>query len=269
MNSSFNVENFKNQLRTSWMGSEVIYLKQVNSTNSYLKKIPSSDLVHGTVIITDNQKKGRGQYEKRWDSLPGKDLTFTVGLRPPKPDRLTLLTLGFAASVAGVVEKYVQKPVSIKWPNDVLVDGKKISGILTECIFKGQTPDRVCIGIGLNVGSREFTNTLKAKATSMSYLTGQSLSREKLLSELLQKMETIYHKWHKLDYSLQEEINKRMINYGEWIKLSVDGNVQEKTFKFLGVNEKGELLTLNEDLDVNTFSYEQIRIIPGGKEISA
>jgi len=269
MNSSFNVEVFKNQLRTSWLGSEVIYLKQVDSTNSYFKKIPSSDLVHGTVVLTDNQSKGRGQYEKKWESLPGLDLTFTIGLCPPKADRLTLLTLGFAASVAEVVEKYVQQPVLLKWPNDVYVADKKVSGLLTESVFIGQTPDRVCVGIGLNIGKRVFSDKLMHTATSLSSLTERKISREKILAQLLLEIEKAYHKWHKMDHSLQEDINKRMINYGNWIKLQVNGKVWKKKFKFLGINEKGELLTLNEDLDVNTFSYEQVRIISGGKEISA
>lgn len=269
MITSFNVELFKNQLRTTWLGSEIVYIKQVNSTNTYAKQIPSTDLVHGTVVITDNQLKGRGQYEKKWKSLPGKDLTFTIGLCPSKADRLTLLTLGFALSVANILQEYTKESVFLKWPNDILVSGKKIGGLLTECIFKGQNPDRVIIGIGINVGNNRFSGTLKNKATSLGNLSEEKYSRERLLADLLSEMEQVYHLWHKMDPKLQNGINKKLINYGEWVQLRVDGKTREGTFKFLGINEKGELITLNEELDVNTFSYEQVRILPNRKQISA
>ena len=268
MISSFNVDHFKNQLRTTWLGSEVIYLKKVESTNTYLKKIPSSDLVHGTIVITDNQTRGRGQYQKKWDSQPGKDLTFTIGLRPPEHSRLTLLTLGLANAAAKVIESYITEPVHLKWPNDILVGDKKISGFLTECVFVGQQQDRVCIGIGLNVSKRTFKGKLLNKATSLCMLTDSEIEREKLLSELLLGMEQAYHKWHKMDTGLIKSINNKMLNYGDWVRLQVNGRVKKGSFKFLGINEKGELIALNEELDVNTFSHEQIRIISNRTKIS-
>lgn len=269
MISSFNVDHFKNQRRTSWLGSEVIYLKKVDSTNTYLKKIPSSDLVHGCVVICDNQTRGRGQYEKKWDSQPGKDLTFSIGLRPPDHNRLTLLTLGFADAIAEVLESYVSVPVHLKWPNDIYVGGKKICGLLTECVFLGKQSDRVCIGIGLNVSNRTFKGKLLNKATSMAMFSDSEIQREKLLSDLLLGMEIAYQQWHKMDPKLVNSINGKLFNFGDWVRLQVNGRVKKGSYKFLGINEKGELITLNEELDVNTFSHEQIRIIPNRSKISA
>lgn len=266
--SKFNVESFKNQLHTTWLGSEFLYAESVDSTNTRVKKIPSSDLAHGTVLVSDNQTKGRGQYEKNWMAEPGKNLTFTIALRPPDAERLTLLTLSCANSIANVLEDILEQEVSIKWPNDILIDGKKIGGILTECCFNGQKLDRVLIGIGLNVKQTSFEGDLMHTATSVANILGKSCSRELILSQLLTAIETGYMKWHKFDANLQKEISRRMIGYGEWVLLQVNKEIRPEKYKFLGVNRKGELIVVDEQLDVNTFSYEQIRIITGRKGVS-
>lgn len=261
MPSTFDIEYFKNCLRTTWIGSEFIHFKKVDSTNSQGKKIPTEELVHGTVIHTDNQYSGRGQYERDWFSEPGKNLTFTVVYKPPTAGRLTLLTMASAYAVLDVIKKNTDHPVSLKWPNDIMVNGKKVGGVLTECIFFGQNPNRVLIGIGLNLSKTGFNNEIKDSAISLSEVSGQEFIREQLLADLLISLELAYQKWHKQDPSLHQEISKNMIGYGEWVKLKVANNLKEGRYKFLGVNQNGELLVLNEDLDVNTFSHEQVRII--------
>lgn len=261
MIKTFDVEYFKNNLRTTWIGSEFIHLDKVNSTNTWLKGVPSDEFIHGTVVHTDHQKKGRGQYERNWQSEPGKNLTFTIGFRPPGADRLTLLTMASAYAIATIIEKYTEHMVSIKWPNDIMVDDKKIGGILTECIFYGQNPDRVLIGIGLNIDETKFDNELAKKAISLKEVSRKEIKRETLLGECLSAIEQNYQKWHKHDSKLHQSISQKMIGYGEWVQLKVAHKLKNGKFKFLGINDKGELLVLNEDLDVNTFSHEQVRII--------
>jgi BirA family transcriptional regulator, biotin operon repressor / biotin---[acetyl-CoA-carboxylase] ligase len=268
MANRFDADECKNRLRTTWLGSEFIYIKEVGSTNTYLKKIPSGKLTHGTVVITDHQKKGRGQYERKWEAAPFQNLTFTVAFRPPKGDRLALLTLACASAIAGVLETYTDEAIQIKWPNDILVQNRKIGGLLTECVFNGPKPDRVLTGIGLNVYQQNFGKDPGDAAVSLASISNKVLSREKLLSEILLELELIYHRWHKFDDELQREINQRLIGYGEWVRISVYQKMTDEKFKFIGVNEKGELLMLNEQLDVNKFSYEQIRIITGNESIS-
>ncbi|MEX0823569.1 MAG: biotin--[acetyl-CoA-carboxylase] ligase, partial [Balneolaceae bacterium] len=253
----------KNQLHATWVGSEFIYMESVDSTNIALKRIPPSELIHGTVLLTDHQTKGRGQYEKKWEAEPAKNLTFTIAFRPPAGERLTLLTLASAHAIRSVLEEKTGKKTEIKWPNDLLIEGKKVGGILTEGIFNGQKLDRVLIGVGLNVLQTQFSKEIEGLATSMKKITGQNYSREKLLSELLQSIEVAYQKWHKQDAGLCREISEHMIGYGEWVQLTIGNKHENGKYKFLGVNEKGELLALNEDLDIKTFTYEQIRIIVG------
>lgn len=262
MNDSFDVEAFKNSLRTSWIGSECLYFESLSSTNSYAKTIDSDKLVHGSVIITDVQQQGRGQYEKRWESEPYKNLTFTLCLKPVSGDRLSLLTLACAHSVCRAVELYANQSPVIKWPNDIYHEGKKLGGILTECVFSGARPDRVLIGIGLNINQKVFGKDLDGSAASLNQIDGGPVSREKMLSDILLHIEQSYLKWHKRDIDLQRAINQRLIGYGEWVRLLVNGEEKSDTYKCLGVGEDGELLMLNQQLDVNTFRHEQVRIIP-------
>lgn len=268
MGSLFDIQGFKNQLRTSWLGCEFIYMESVESTNTSLKQIPAEDLVHGTVLLTDNQTRGRGQYERKWTSEPAKNLTFTMAFRPSSGERLTLLTLSCAYAISQRLEKETDQPVYLKWPNDLLAGGKKIGGVLTESMFNGKNLDRVLIGVGLNVGQTDFGEPLNKKATSVTKITGRPCSREHLLADMLSAIEISYLKWHKFDIDLCRQINKKLIGYGDWVQLKINGSIEPGRYKFLGINEKGQLQALNEELDVNTFSYEQIRIITGRNGVS-
>ncbi|MDZ7718996.1 MAG: biotin--[acetyl-CoA-carboxylase] ligase [Balneolaceae bacterium] len=263
MSAKFDVEHFNHILQTSWLGQEFIYLEKTDSTNSYLKGIPSHELTHGTVTLADHQVKGRGQYERQWEAEPFKNLTFTIAFRPKVSDRLNLLSLAVAFSITDVLDEFVDKSVSLKWPNDILINGKKVGGLLTECTFNGSKPDRVLIGLGLNVEQNQFSTEIRHKATSLNKETTQPISREKLLNKLLLAIENIYLRWHKQDESLRQDISKKIIGYGEWVEIDINGVVPNQKFKFIGVNPNGELLMLNEQLDVNKFIYEQVRIITG------
>lgn len=263
MSAKFDVERFNHKLQTSWLGHEFIYLEKTDSTNSYLKNIPSQELTHGTVTLADHQVKGRGQYERRWEAEPFKNLTFTIAFRPKKSDRLNLLSLAVAYSITRVVDEYVGDSVCLKWPNDILINGKKLGGLLTECTFNGSKPDRVLIGVGLNVGQTQFSNGIRKKATSLNRETNRLISREDLLNKILLSIENVYQRWHKQDETLKQDISRNILGYGEWVEIDINGVIPNQKFKFIGVNSNGELLMLNEQLDVNKFIHEQVRIING------
>ncbi len=261
MSNPFHVDEFKNNSHTEWLGREFIYLKEIESTNSYLKKLPADQLSHGTVLLTDNQTSGRGQYEKRWISDPYKNLTFTVALKPEINSSLTLLTLACAAAVSDVLQRYCREPIRIKWPNDIFVAGKKMGGILTESVFMGSRIERVLIGIGININQTEIQLD-SYNSCSLADLSQSKFTREGLLNECLKEIEIMYDHWLQLDPAIIKSIHSRLIGYGEWVKLQVYDELLPYTYKCIGVNIKGELLMLNEQLDVDKFSYEQVRIVP-------
>lgn len=255
----FDIKAFEKQLATTWLGQELIFLQEVDSSNRYAKNIEK--VVPGTVVLADKQTAGKGQHNKPWVTESGKNLTFSIVFTPTRADRITLLTLACASAVEDVICKYYEKcSIDIKWPNDVLCDGKKIAGILTEVIHIGNKVDRLIVGIGLNVNQDEFEEELKEVATAMRLITGKEESREQLLSDLLVRIEYNYQRWTQNSVDLVREINPKLQGYGEWINLEIEGKMEEDKKKFLGMNELGALQVLNKELGVDTFSYEQIRV---------
>lgn len=262
MSKPFHVDEFKKNSLTEWMGRDFIYLREVKSTNSYLKRLPADQFSHGTVLLADNQTAGRGQYEKSWISDPFKNLTFTIALKPEINSSLTLLTLGCASAVSDVLQRYCHEPIQIKWPNDIFVDGMKMGGILTESVFMGSRIERVLIGIGINIHQNEIIQLNSYHSCSLADLSQTKITREGLLNECLQEIELMYDYWLQSNPVMIKSIHSRLIGYGEWVKLQVYDELLSGTYKCIGVNEKGELLMLNEQLDVDKFSYEQVRIVP-------
>lgn len=262
MPNPFHVDEFKKNSLTTWLGREFIYLKKVESTNTYLKNIPSNRLTHGTVLLTDHQTCGRGQYEKKWESDSYKNLTFTIALKPKVNLSLTLLTLGCAAALSEALQKYTSQPIRIKWPNDLMVNGEKLGGLLTESVFMGSHVDRVLIGIGINIDQSTISGPDSYKSCSLVNLSSIGLTREEVLNYCLCEIETMYDHWIHSNPVMIKSIHSRLIGYGEWVRLKVYDELLPAPYKCIGVNEKGELLMLNEQLDVDKFSYEQVRILP-------
>jgi len=255
----FNQDTFKAALQTQWLGSDFRLAEESESTNTQLKKADSAEVSHGTVLLAMNQTAGRGQYQRAWISEKGANLTFTMAFRPRSADRIALLTLACAYAInTFVVDKGL--PSIIKWPNDNLVSGKKIAGILTECIFLGSHIDRILIGIGLNVNQKNFEKGMALEATSLAIEKNEIFSLEHTLAELLSRIEHQYNRWHMKDESLPPDINHSMYCYGDWVKLSVDGEPAKGIYKFMGISRNGELIVLNQELEVHTFLYEQVRI---------
>lgn len=265
MNQPFNVELFKSTLSTAWLGQEFIHLDRVDSTNSYLKNVSDDKLCHGTVLLTDHQTGGRGQYKKKWHSGSNKNLTFTIAFRPERADRMPLLTLSCADAVSSVLDEFSRYPVKMKWPNDLMINGQKIGGILTECIFLGNRPDRILIGIGLNIFSNGYDGVQLDTAVCLEDVCREAadINREYLLSDCLESIEKAYSKWTDGETELHKKVSKRLIGYGNWVNISIDGVHQKGSFKFLGINGEGEPIALNEELDVNTFKHGQVRIHTG------
>lgn len=245
---------------TSWLGHNFFYFEELASTNSYAKKMDRVDTLHGAIVLADNQLLGRGQYERNWEATPNQNLTFSIVFEPQNADRLTILTLACAKAIADVCTEQIEGSAELKWPNDVLVDEKKLAGLLTEAVFNGSVLERVIVGIGININQLDFGSELNHKATSLAILNGKKYSRERVLAHILTRIEFYYRLWVKQDIELVKQINRTLIGFGSWTRLNVNGLDKEGEYKFLGINEKGSLIVLNKELEVDTFSYEQVRI---------
>lgn len=256
----FNEKAFKESLKTKWLGQSFWCFDELPSTNSYAKFLPQKTTKHGTVVFTDYQTAGRGQRSRSWTSLASENLTFSIVLKPENGDRLMLLTLVIAYAVKEAIQKYLNVSTQLKWPNDILCNERKLCGILTETQFTGSRLDKVIVGIGLNVNQSEFDKELSEKATSLLSLTGKNINREKLLCYLLQEIESCYEKWFYHDSEIIRQVNKSLIGCGEWVRLEIDEKKTEDKYKFIGVNDSGAFMALNPNMDVQTFTHEQVRI---------
>ena len=239
----------------------MIYFPELSSTSTHLKKIPSNEVTHGTLCITDHQTQGRGQYERDWESEPGKNLTFTLAFKPTFAERFHVLTLACAKALVDQIKDNLGLEASIKWPNDIIINNKKTGGLLTETTFNGNKLDRLLVGIGLNLNQDSFSGELASSATSLKKEFGHEIDREKFLAEFLSRIEHEYTRWHKNDADLLKEINCKIIGHGSWVRLKINGNMSEEKSKLIGVNEQGQLTVINNEGGIDTFSYEQIRLI--------
>jgi BirA family biotin operon repressor/biotin-[acetyl-CoA-carboxylase] ligase len=259
----FDQKELENHIATSWLGRSFYFIEELSSTNLYAKKIPNKKSLHGELIVADHQTGGRGQYQRKWKSKAGENLTFSLIFEPSNAERLPLLTLSCAMAIEDTLEDFAGISCKIKWPNDILCTNKKLCGILTETVFSGNNLNRVVVGIGININQTEFEGELKEKAVSLRQAAkkDREISREYFLARLLQKIEYRYHMWQQHNPELVKQINQKLEGFGEWRKLQVEGSILQGEYKFLGVNEKGELMVLDENIDVKKFSYEQIRIL--------
>lgn len=261
MSSEFDQAVFQKKLDTLWLGQSFCYFDELESTNTYLKKLSADDVEQGMICLTDNQTRGRGQYERKWETEPAQNLTFSLVFKPTSVERFHVLTLAFALALVDHLNDLLDSPSCIKWPNDVLIDGRKVAGILTETMFSGNKLDRLVIGMGINVNQQRFSESLKDRATSVSLVTGKKIQREAFLSELLGRIEYNYNLWHRQQSDLLKSINQNIRGYGQWVGLKVDGELRDDTFKLVGIDESGKLLMLDHDGGIESFSYEQIQLV--------
>ena len=164
------------------------YFKETESTQSVLKKLAQQGAPEGIIAVADCQTAGRGRRGRRWQTPAGKDLMFSMLLRPAlKPGDVQLLGLAAGIAVRDVIRTYYNVSAELKWPNDVLVNGRKVCGILSEAAGE---PDRIYyavtgIGINVNVAAGEMDEEIRETATSLMIETGRAVPRPRLLVRIL------------------------------------------------------------------------------------
>lgn len=190
------VNLIKSSIQTDLIGSEIIYFDEIESTNEYAKELAEHGDLEGTLIIADHQKTGRGRLDRKWYSPRNVNLYFSIILRPKINVRdVNILTLISSISTVDTISEYGIKPY-IKWPNDVVVNGRKISGVLTEINTKKETVDYVVVGVGINLnltrkdlGEQE---NLSEIATSMYIESGSLIDRNRFLINFIDNIDSTY-----------------------------------------------------------------------------
>ena len=157
----YNEETISQAINTKWAGKTVHFAKEIDSTNSWIKRLAKNGAEHGTLAVAEFQSAGRGRFDRRWEAPEGSSIMMTLLLRPEfSPQYASMLTLVMGMAVAQAAEE-LGFNVSIKWPNDIVISKKKICGILTEMGTNGVKINYVLIGVGINVNLKEFPEEMQ------------------------------------------------------------------------------------------------------------
>jgi BirA family transcriptional regulator, biotin operon repressor / biotin---[acetyl-CoA-carboxylase] ligase len=181
--------------KTRVVGREVQVFQETTSTNDVAARLARGGAAEGAVVFAESQTKGRGRLGRTWISPAGKGLWFTVLLRPDiPPQETTQLTVAAATALARAVTQQTGLVPDIKWPNDILIRGRKIAGILTEMSAELDKVQEVLLGIGMNVNheSGDFPDALRKTATSLRIETGQKINRAELAVAILRELDRDY-----------------------------------------------------------------------------
>ena len=215
-------------LADSLLGGNILYHEETRSTNEDAKAAADAGAPDGTLVVTEFQGTGHGRLARGWFCPKGEGVLFSVILRPTSflPQEAPKCTLLAAVAVARAIRS-LGLDVGIKWPNDILADGKKLVGILTEMSAEMERIHYIVIGIGINVNimADEFTPDIRDTATSLAILAGHAVDRRQLLVAILREMETLYRAvqdegfapvfdaWRALSVTLGQDV--RVLGVGE------------------------------------------------------
>lgn len=243
MINMFDQEFYRKYLSVSYIGKNIQYYDALISTNSKALELASTNVKDGTIIITDKQTSGRGRKSNKWFSVPGKSLTFSVILFPKVPiDQINYFSLIAGLAVSDALIDLGIAP-QLKWPNDILINNKKVGGILCESRLSGDTINSLVIGIGLNINEDidEFPDYLKSTSTTLFSETGRQNKLEIVLAKLLYNLEK--------RINLIDSINEQFI---EWeslcahLETKVTFHNNDKIIEgiFKGLSNNGEAIVL-------------------------
>jgi len=255
-------EEILSGLETEVFGREIHAFQRITSTNDFAYKLAERGGKEGTLVIAEEQTRGRGRVGRAWYSPKGMGLWFSLILRPPiRSDEVNLLTFLSALSVAEVVERRFKINVGVKWPNDLLINGRKFCGILSELSFEAERINFVIVGIGINLNQevRDFPPELQTTATSLRIELRYKVDRVKLLREILKRFEENYflaiqgmpfagESWAVNSPGFKkiiEEWERRCVIFGKRVTVSWGEN--RTTGVAQGIDELGRLILRGDD----------------------
>lgn len=243
------------------LGQNPVYLKEVDSTNIMARKLAEEDAPHGTVVVADTQSAGKGRRGRGWVSPPGTGIWMSLVLRPPVlPRHASALTLVAAMAVQKALSEIPGVGAEIKWPNDVVVNGKKVCGILTEMSSELDDIRYVVTGIGINVNQDLFPPEIAGKATSLKLETGVEVGRALLIGRVLRHFESYYE--------LFLQTSDMALLKDEYMGAMVNRNREVSVLEFsgtwngvaTGINCDGELMVMTADGTVQTVCSGEVSV---------
>lgn len=243
----FNLEIFDIKLETEVIGRNFIYCDEINSTNSELLAGKQQYKKNGTVLLAEKQLSGKGRKNRTWQSAKGLNLTFSILLIKDMVAKLNVnhLTLAASLAVSMAIENLYQLRTELKWPNDVLINKKKVAGILIETSYKGSKLERLVIGIGINLNQITFHGNFNFPPTSLKLEMGNDIDRENMLAEILNIFEELLFELEKNSENILNEWRSKCKMIGD--KITITENDKVKSGIFYDIDDNGFLLLKRND----------------------
>ncbi len=249
----FGRTEIESRLKTNWIGQSLYYYDSIDSTNVQAKRLAEEGAPDGSLVVADQQTAGRGRRGRGWISPAGANLYFTLLLRPRiAPDKASMLTLVMAMAVARGIQSRMgdgrspggqNASVGIKWPNDIVIMGRKACGILTELSLSVEqgTIDYLVIGVGINVKRQTFSEELQGHAIALEEVLDE-VSRSELLNAVLTAFEGYYEEFLATGdlTRLQKDYNELMVNLDQQVRVLDPKGEYEGIAR--GIRNTGELL---------------------------
>lgn len=243
----YNQKELETGLKTKYMGHPLFFYQETDTTSNRIRELGLGGAQEGALAVAETQTAGRGRRGRRWEAPAGTGVWMSLLLRPPiAPAAAPTLTLLAGLAVAEALEEVTGLPMEIKWPNDILCNGKKLVGILMEMECEMQEVHFIVLGIGVNVNITDFPPTLQKTATSLFLEGGRTYSRRQTVHSILEHFEQMY------DTFLQdggfapfrERYRGKCANIGR--EARVLGR-EEFTAEVLDITPEGELLVRRKD----------------------
>ena len=234
----------KSLLHTDWVAKEVLYFDTIDSTNTKAQELAEKGYPSGTLVVADKQESGKGRRGRSWVSPSGTGIFMTLMIKPDiNPNNASMLTLVAALAVAKAITSVTGEEALIKWPNDIVVNSKKVCGILTEMNAQFDYINHIVVGIGINVHNESFPEEISQMASSlMIEAGGKRFHRAQIIAETMSYFEQYYDTFLKTQdlSALVREYDKLLVNRNKSVRVldpkePFDG-------KAMGITPKGELI---------------------------
>lgn len=234
----------KSLMHTEWVAKEVLYFDTIDSTNTKAQELAEKGYPSGTLVLADKQESGKGRRGRSWVSPSGTGIFMTLMIKPDiNPNNASMLTLVAALAVAKAITSVTGEEAMIKWPNDIVVNSKKVCGILTEMNAQFDYINHIVVGIGINVHNESFPEEISQMASSlMIEAGGKRFHRAQIIAETMSYFEQYYDTFLKTQdlSALVREYDELLVNRNKSVRVldpkePFDG-------KAMGITPKGELI---------------------------
>ena len=250
----------RRSLHHGQFGCRVVHFYKTNSTMSEAERLAGEGAPHGMLVIAEEQTAGRGRFGRQWVSERAAGIYFTLVLRPAlSPAAAPILTLLAGVALAETIREICQLPTDLRWPNDVLIQGKKCAGILVEMTAEPERIERVLLGIGVNVNQRQMPANLAAEATSLSLEAGRSFSRLAILAAVLKRLEQYYLRLLEQGPAVIVQQFSEISSYARGKRVKITDGTRVLTGETVGLSPEGILLLRRDDGQTEMVLGGQVR----------